>query len=165
MFLLQDELPAAAVAFADKMADVRRRRRVLSGADPFAELVVPRKAEIARLQQVLLNLSLRLRAAYVLRGLREEQLALSVADAAGPLRACAAAVLELRGRPAASPKEALEALAPELGVAGFAAALAALSHAREEGALEPGQAGPALLALVALCEGLRARAAALGDEG
>ena len=75
MFLLRDEIAVAAAAFAQKFADIGRRRRVLHGDDPFATMQVPRAALIARLDQVLLNLTLRLRAAYVERSLREEQLA------------------------------------------------------------------------------------------
>jgi predicted nucleotidyltransferase len=55
MFLLAGEVPAAMEAFAAKFADVRRRRRVLFGEDPFTGLTIPRAAEIARLRQVLLN--------------------------------------------------------------------------------------------------------------
>jgi hypothetical protein len=72
MFLLATEVPAAMEAFAAKFADVLRRRRVLFGDDPFAGRTIPRAAEIARLRQVLLNLILRLRAAYVSDGDREE---------------------------------------------------------------------------------------------
>jgi predicted nucleotidyltransferase len=159
MFLLRAELPAAAEAFANKFADVLRRRRVLYGQDPFAGLSIPRAAEIARVVQVLLNLALRLRQAYVLRGLREEQLALVVADAAGPLRTCAAALAELTSDPAPSPKEALERAVR--GVPSAAAALDAMSQARERRILPQGEAGPALLKLIELATLLRERAAAL----
>ena len=100
MFLLREEVEPATQAFAQKFADVLRRRRVLYGADPFAGVAIPRAALIARLAQVLLNLTLRLRAVYVERSLREEQVARAIADAAGPLRTCAASILELEGRPA-----------------------------------------------------------------
>jgi len=159
MFLLASEVPAAMEAFAAKFADVLRRRRVLLGDDPFAGLAIPRAAEIARLRQVLLNLALRLRAAYVADGDREERLALSVADAAGPLRSCAATLLELHG-PAASGKEALEKLAAETG-GGFAEALRRLSEARETRMLPAGSAAPALLGLVDLSQHLRSLAEAL----
>jgi hypothetical protein len=86
MFLLEDEIPEAIQAFAAKFADMLHRRRVVHGDDPFTGVSIPREAEIGRLKQVLLNLALRLRALYALRSLREEQLALVVADAAGPLR-------------------------------------------------------------------------------
>jgi len=61
---------------------------------------------LARLRQVLLNLALRLRSAYAADGDREERLAVLVADAAGPLRSCAATIVELQGRSAASGKSA-----------------------------------------------------------
>lgn len=76
MFLLEAEINAAATAFAQKFADILRRRCVVYGSDPFAGVVVPRSAIISRLKQVLLNLILRLRELYALRSLREEQLVL-----------------------------------------------------------------------------------------
>jgi predicted nucleotidyltransferase len=62
MFLLRDEVAAAAQSFAQKFADVLRRRRVLYGEDPFSTISIPREALVARLNQVLLNLTLRMRA-------------------------------------------------------------------------------------------------------
>src|SRR5262249_61863370 len=75
MFLLEREIPAAAEAFSVKFADILRRRRVLFGDDPFARLAITRAAEVMRLKQVLPNLVLRLRAAYVLPSLRAQHLA------------------------------------------------------------------------------------------
>jgi predicted nucleotidyltransferase len=161
MFLLREELADAARAFAQKFADVRQRHRVLWGDDPFAALEVPRAALVLRLDQVLLNLTLRLRAFYVERSLREEQLVPVVADAAPPLRTSATALLALEGRPAASPKAALAEVARALGGADWDAVLARVSAARETRALPTGVAGPTLLALVDLTRGLRARVAAL----
>src|SRR6185369_5936742 len=92
MFLLADEVDGAAEAFAQKFDDVRRRHRVLWGADPFAALAPSRAALLRRLDQVLLNLTLRLRAAYVARSPREEQLVTVIADAAAPLRTAAASL-------------------------------------------------------------------------
>lgn len=158
MFLLESEVPPAAEAFSEKFADILRRRQVLWGADPCAGLVIPRAAQISRLRQVLLNLVLRMRESYVRRSLREEQAALAVADAAGPLRGCAAMLLDLEGRPAASPKAALEQVASVLGGGPWAAALGRLSAAREERMLPPGTAAPTLLALTALAETMLARA-------
>ena len=107
MFLLQAEVPAAMEAFAVRFADIIARHRVLFGADPIANLDLPRDALIRRLEQVLLNLQLRLRERYVLLSLREEQLALVIADAAGPLRSSAASLLHLEGQATTAPKEAL----------------------------------------------------------
>jgi len=157
MFLLRDEVPAAMECFAAKFADVLRRRRVLFGEDPFEGLSIPREAKIARLRQVLLNLVLRLRASYALTGDREEHLAFVVADAAAPLRSCAATMLELEGKPLASGKEALRVIAAELAEGGFSSALTRLSEARESRALAPGTGGPTLLQLIDLALRMRAR--------
>ena len=115
MFLLADEVAAAAEAFAQKFDDVRRRHRVLWGRDPFATLAPSRAALVGRVNQVLLNLALRLRAAYVERSPREEQLVAVVADAAAPLRTAAASLLDLEGRRAPSPKAALREVAQGMG--------------------------------------------------
>jgi predicted nucleotidyltransferase len=114
MFLLDSELRPATEAFAVKFADIARRRRVLYGDDVFASIAVSRDDAIFRLKQTLLNLTLRMREAYVMRSLREEQLAALIADLAGPLRSCASTLLDLEGRPAASPKDALETLSASL---------------------------------------------------
>lgn len=160
MFLLESEIGLAAESFAVKFADIARRRRVIFGADPFAEVKVPRGALIIRLKQVLFNLILRLRSQYAARGLREEQLSLAVADAAAPLRAAAASLLELEGKPASSPKEALERFASS-DDGDWSADLSRLSEAREQRALAPGAAGPAMLRLLELARKLSERAAAL----
>jgi hypothetical protein len=162
MFLTRDEIDAAAAAFAQKFGDVLRRRRVLWGEDPFALLAVPRAALVARASQVLLNLTLRLRAFYVERSLRDEQMVSVVADAAAPLRAAAATILEIEGAPAPSPKEALRRLAAALGAPDWETTLARVSEARETRALSPGTAGETALALADLAQRLRARVAALG---
>jgi predicted nucleotidyltransferase len=161
MFLLEHELPAAAQAFAAKFADIRRRRRVLLGPDPFHDLAIPRAALVARLRQILLNLVLRLRRAYALHGLREDELARLVADEAGPLRTGAAALLELEGSRATSAKQALAQVAATLADDGFRDPLARLSEAREKGLLAPGVAGPTLFRLMELAQGMRARAESL----
>jgi predicted nucleotidyltransferase len=160
MFLLESELPAALEAFAVKFGDVLRRRRVLHGPDPFAGLALSREAQRTRLRQVLLNLTLRLRQRYLLQSPREEQAALALADAAGPLRACAATLLELEGAPAPSPKEALVRVAGALP-GDFAGLLAQLSEARERRPLSAGSAGPALLRASDLARAMSARAEAL----
>jgi len=161
MFLLGDEIPAALSAFAGKFADVLRRRKVLHGDDPFAEARVPRPDEIASLRQGLLNVVLRLRQRYLLASLREEQAVRAVADAAGPLRECAAELLALEGRPVTGPKEALAAVAGELEGGRWGEVLSRLSQARETGGLAPGMAAPTLLALIALARALQQRAAGL----
>jgi hypothetical protein len=116
MFLLSEEIPAAARSFAPKFADILRRRVVLFGEDPFTSVSVPREAEIRQLRQQLLNLALRLRSAYVARGLREEQLAAFVASSIGAFRSLAASLLGLEKKPASSPGEAFERLGLELSI-------------------------------------------------
>lgn len=158
MYLLRSEIGDAVEAFAQKFADVRRRRRVLFGDDPFAALAVPRQAEVFRLRQVLLNLALRMRAAYVTGADGDGHLALTVADMVGPLRSCAATLLELEGRPAASPKEALSEVAKALLPDGAETLLFRVSLARETGALPPGEAAILLLRLADLAGAMRERA-------
>lgn len=138
MFVLESELALAVEAFAVKFADVIARRYVLYGADPFTGLAPTRAAEIARLRQVLLNLVLRLRQRYLLRSLRDEQVAPMVADAAGPLRSAAHALLQLQGQSPPSPKEALATVARAWGHSGWEAMLESISTARETGSLPPG---------------------------
>ena len=157
MFLLEDEVASANEAFAVKFADIQARHRVLFGADPFAALGTARDALVRRLKQVLLNLQLRLRERYVMLSLREEQLALVIADAASPLRASAASLLQLEGRPAATPKAALEHLVSEFGDARLSAVLGVISAAREDTSLEPGAAPSTLMSLIEITRRLRER--------
>jgi predicted nucleotidyltransferase len=161
MFLRSDEIPLATEAFAVKLADVARRHRVLYGDDPFVGIRPSRAAEVARLQQVLLNLELRLRQRYALESLREEQAAIAVADATGPLRASAAALLELRGQAFDSPREALVRFAAQAGDAALAELVARLSQVRETRALPAGTAAKTLGDLLGLTHALREAAQAL----
>jgi predicted nucleotidyltransferase len=158
MFVLESELPAAAEAFAVKFDDIGRRRRVLYGNDPIAALSVSRDSKKVRLKQILLNLTLRLRNQYATTGLREEHLAPLIADMAGPLRSAAATLLELEGRSATSPRQALEAIAAELQGSDWPEILRQVSEARETGRLPPGAAGPVLFRLMALADEMRRRA-------
>jgi predicted nucleotidyltransferase len=157
MFILEAELPSAITAFAEKFADILRRRKVLHGPDPFGGVKIPRETLITRLDQVLLNLILRLREAYVMRGLREEQLALAIADAAGPIRSCAATLLELEGTPVNSPKAALEKFVQASGNSTWSEALQRVSEAREQRILPPGVAGATLLTLVEIARQIRSQ--------
>ncbi|MEO8101155.1 MAG: hypothetical protein ABI790_01425 [Betaproteobacteria bacterium] len=157
MFLLESEVPTAMEAFAVKFADIVARHRVLLGSDPFANLDMPREALIRRLKQVLLNLQLRLRERYVLLSLREEQLALVIADAAGPLRSSAASLLHLEGQDARAPKEALERVVRDMNDDGLSAALHEVSSAREDRQLAPGKAALTLMGLIELTRRLRDR--------
>ena len=131
MFVLDSEIPDATRSFAPKFADILRRRVVLYGNDPFSTVSVPREAEIRQLRQQLLNITLRLRAAYVARSLREEQLAIFIAGVIGPLRSAAAALLELEGQPATSPQQAFELLGLELQLPAWAEALSLIATIQE----------------------------------
>jgi predicted nucleotidyltransferase len=157
MFLLESEVPSAVELFAQKFSDIHRRHRVLYGPDPFASVSAPRSAIILRLRQVLLNLSLRLREAYVERGSTPERLSALIADAAGPLRSCAATMLELEGQPATPPKEALVNFVASLGEPGWNEVLTNMSAVRERSILSPDQADSTLFRLIDLAGRLRAR--------
>ena len=157
MFLLESEVPTAMEAFAVKFADIAARHRVLFGTNPFTAVEPSHDALVRRLKQVLLNLQLRLRERYVLLSLREEQLALVIADAAGPLRSSAASLLHLEGHAVLPPKEALEKVVGEMGDANFAAVLMQMSSAREDRQLEPGKASPTLMGLIEMTRRLRER--------
>lgn len=162
MFILESELAAASEAFAVKFADIRERHKVLHGRELFAALAPSRAAMLARLRQILLNFVLRSRERYALVSLREEQLALLVADAAGPLRSAAGLILELSGRKADTPRAALETLAEELRPGAWTAALASIPRAREHGQLPQGEGGPALLRLIELAQAMLAYVSHLG---
>lgn len=136
MFLLESELATASEIFAVKFSDISRRRRVLYGADPFDSMVISKAALVARLRQVLLNHLLRLRSVLALRNESAEQLSQILADSISPLRACASALLEIRGQTFDSPKRALEIVAGEIRADGFKASLASISEAREGANLE-----------------------------
>lgn len=157
MFLLANEVTLAADAFSVKFEDILSRRFVLAGVDPFAGLTIPRDRIIHRLQQVLLNTIIRLRATYVLTSLREEQLAREIAEASAPLRSSALSIRVLEGHPASSPKAALEAIAPELPGGPWSDVLTGFSDAREDGMLPPGAAPDLLMRIIALASALRER--------
>ena len=158
MFMLEGELTAAAEAFAVKFADIMHRRRVLCGSDPFAGLAISRSAKITRLRQVLLNLLMRMRERYLSVSLREEQAARVLAQMSGPLRASAAALLELSGKPAPSPKAALETVVAGVPGTGWQEVLMALSQVREGQTLAKGVAPAMLLRLIDLAAAMYAQA-------
>jgi predicted nucleotidyltransferase len=160
MLLREDEVAAAAEAFGAKFADIRRRRFVLAGSDAFAGVVVPRGAEILRVKQVLLNLVLRTRLAYA-QTVREPDLEQVIADLAGPLRACAAALLELEGAPATDARAALERVAA--ADPRFAEAVAAMVEVRSGVDLVRVDPVVVLFDLLDLAEAMRSRAGALRE--
>lgn len=130
MFLLESEIPAAVECFAQKFADILRRHRVILGKPVFADTKVPRGPEIFRMRQILLNLTLRLREAYVARGVHAEQAVRVLADTLGPLRAAAATLLELEGTPISDSDAALATLANSRDASDGVAALIA-AHERK----------------------------------
>lgn len=158
MFLLEGEIENASRDFAQKFADIARRRKVIFGDDPFAGLSIPRDVLVRRLRQILLNLTLRLRETYVARSLREEQCAIAIADAAGPLRTAAASILELEDGPAVAPREALARIVNALGRPELEALLPHISEARETRTLPSGQASSILFDTIRLAQALHDRA-------
>jgi len=164
MFLLRDEVAVASRVFAPKFADIIRRRVILFGDDPFASLSIPRDAEIRQLNQQSLNLTLRLRAAYVSRSLREEQLTRFIAGTLGPLRTLSAAILELESRSSMSPQAAFERLGAELKLPQWLDTLALLAAAHESRLLPAGSAAQVLFQLLEFLRGTTVRVEALSSE-
>ena len=157
MVLLREEIPQAASAFAVKFADIVRRHRVLHGSDPFADLTIARDRLVARLLQVLLNVRLRLRSAYVTRTF-DDQLVRAVVHAASPLRSAAATLRELEGQSRLSARESLERIVQELGDPRFTDAVTHVSAARESSVLPPDVARQTVLSLIDLAGVLHERA-------
>jgi len=161
MFLLESEVEQAQAMFGQKFSDIARRHRVLYGTDPFAGPSIPRAAVLLRVKQVLLNLTLRLREAYVERGSTPERISGLVADMAGPLRSCAATLLELEAKPVLAPKEALIQFVKGFGEQGWDELLAHISDAREKRPLSAAVADATLFRMIDLAGRLRRRAEAL----
>ena len=139
MFILESEVVHAQNAFPVKFADIRSRRRVLSGSDAFEHIEISRGVLIGRLRQVLLNTVLRTRQSYSLRCRNEQRMLELVADMAGPMRSAASAMLEIGGSPSTPPREALEHLAKSTEQSQWIGAVALLSDAREERSLPGGR--------------------------
>src|SRR5206468_3891118 len=87
--------------------------------------------------------------------------ACAAADASGPLRTAAAAIVELEGRGTLAPKEALYTFVHDLGPSDFVELLPHLSEAREKRVLPPGRAADLLYTTVELAGVLHDRAMAL----
>jgi predicted nucleotidyltransferase len=115
MYLLETELAGAAEAFAVKFDDIQSRHTILHGTDVFERLAIPREAILRRLDEVLLDAALKLRASRTLLAGTGPALARELADAASPLRAAARAMLSLGAGPSVSPKVALEQVCATLG--------------------------------------------------
>ncbi|HWZ44990.1 MAG TPA: nucleotidyltransferase domain-containing protein [Candidatus Saccharimonadales bacterium] len=156
MFVREDELGLAAEMFGQKFADIRRRHRILLGKDVISGVVIPRTAQIFRLQQVLLNLTLRLREACVARIGRPEQVTRVLADTVGPLRAASATLLELEGTKSPDATEALRSVFASFGP-GSEAVLGRLMAAHDQRAL-PSDAQDTLFQVAELTSRLCERA-------
>ena len=164
MFLLKQEIADAARSFASKFADILRRRVILFGDDPFVSISIPREIQIRQLKQQLLNQILRLRACYVSGSLREEQLSLVIANAIGPLRSSAAAILELQGSPAASSQQALERIGSDLGVEKWPQTIRFVSAAQESRVAPSGETPRLFFRLLDLACRMHSRAETLPSE-
>ena len=157
MFLLEQEIGQAILAFGQKFSDIIRRHRILYGSDPFEGAHVPRAAAVLRLKQVLLNLTLRLREEYVECGSTPERIRATIADASGPLRSCAATLAELEGSTALPPKEALIEVVTSFQEPGWEEVLAHVSDAREERELPAVIADQTLFRMMELASRLMTR--------
>jgi hypothetical protein len=156
MFILDTEIAGAAEAFAVKFSDIAARHVVLYGRDVFTGLAASRESALRRLQQVVLNLLLRLRERYALSSAFPEQLVEGAADAVGPLRACAAVLLSLASGASVPPREALQQVAAD---AASGEMLATITKAREEGQASASDPAATLLAAINLAAMVQARVA------
>jgi hypothetical protein len=77
------------------------------------------------------------------------------------LRACAASILKLEGKPAGSPKEALAKIISERCGPQGGELLSFIDQARRQGALPPGVAGSLLFSLMDVAEQMYQRASVL----
>jgi predicted nucleotidyltransferase len=160
MFLLEEEISPAVEAFAQKFADILRRHQVLFGPDPFAGLSVPRPVLIFRLQQVLLNLALRLRDAYIEHGARPRRLIDFLAEAIGPVRTSAVSLRELEGHGSHPPKRAFADFIESAAEPAWKGVPERLSAIREERGDDPDPSA-LLLDLIAIISQMRIRASHL----
>lgn len=152
MFILESELPAAAKAFAMKFSDIAHRHRLLHGSNPLDNIPITDEDLAANIRQVLLNFQLRTREHYITSGLREEQLVHLIADAAGPLRSCAAALRQIHGQDYLPAKIALEELVKTSQRPQLVATVQAMSVAREQIFLPAGMAAVTTIALLELAQ-------------
>jgi predicted nucleotidyltransferase len=163
MFLVQDEISAACEAFAQKFSDILRRRVVLLGPDPFDGVSVPHAAQVRRLRQVLLNLLLRLREIHAGHESGNRTTLNMLADSTGALRSSAVLLLQLEGREAAKPKQALINVAEQVAPGKYSAALAKLSQLRETVTLADADAHEVMIAMMELAAAMHLRAAAIQE--
>jgi hypothetical protein len=162
MFLMEDELDSAAELFALKFVDIMRRHRTIYGIDLLDSLQVSRRAEIFQLRQNLLNLSLRLREAFVSRGHQPEQVTRILAETFGPLQAASANLLELEGSRVADSTAALETVARSFGPQAQESVLQ-LAQAHRDSAVDQ-TSDHALVGVIGLVTGLFQRARVLAGS-
>lgn len=158
MYLLANEISAAVECFAQKFGDIVRRHRVLHGPDPFQGLSPSRGAEVYRLRQVIFNLQLRMRQGYAERAGQEDRVSALMADVAGPLRSCAAALARLENQGTFAPKEALERLVASFGRTELVSAIRDMSEVRERRAPPSGDLTTSLFLVLEIVERIRGRA-------
>ena len=155
MFILETEISVAKDAFAVKFADIIARHEVLLWARSFCRALGVARSDLHPLLQVIVDLQLRLRERYALSSAYHEQLVRAAADAVGPLRASAAELLWLGSGARIAPRDALRQVADETG---SAAALAAISEARESGCVPAIGAAATLVGATELATRLAERA-------
>lgn len=153
MFVSTKELPGAAELFAVKFQDIKRRHRLLFGADPFKDLALKQEAIRFRLRQTLLNVILRQRGLFAMNGDKADRLTRVIAELAGPLRGIAAAFLAVQGKEL-SPRAALIEVAATLNAS---SAVEQISNAREKLGLDLQTAIKTHQELLDLCEALLTR--------
>jgi len=158
LYLLPNEIPAAVECFAQKFGDIIRRHRMLHGPDLFLGLTPTRGAESYRLRQVIFNLQLRMRQGYGEHAGQEEQVAMLLADVAGPLRTCAATLARLENQGDYAPKEALERLVNSFGRPELVNALRDMSEVRERRAPPSGDLTTSFFLVMDVIERIRSRA-------
>ena len=163
MFLVQDEIPAACEAFAQKFSDILRRRVVLLGSDPFDGVSVPHVAQVRHLRQVLLNLLLRLREIHAGNESGSRSSLNMLADSTGALRSSAVLLLVLEGADAPKPKQALLNVAEQVTPGKFAGPLTKLSRLRETATLSDADAREVMIAMMELAAAMHLRAAAIKE--
>ena len=162
MYVLENEVADAAEAFAVKFEDIQARHVVLYGEDFVARIEIPRAAIVRRLEEVLLNTTLRLRASCSLHAGRSEALAREVADVAGPLRSAALALVALEGQSSESPRAALVKVCARLP-GDWSATLAQLTATRAGSHLDAAAALALAIRMTELASAMRALLPRMGS--
>ncbi len=156
LILTPAEVSATTLVFPIKFLDIKEHHLVLSGADPFAELEIPREQLGWHIVQELRNLALRLRQRFVATLDDPAAQAASLAAIARPLAIEMAALLRLAGHAVPSEdhsSDVFQAAGPIFGLDGEAlGALAALRRGVTVGQELPDLFGRVLAVLARLTE-------------